>query len=278
MSVTFLRFVPILLLAAATAACGSGDSDSPGPTTTTSSPTPTQTTPPTPVGHTYISKEVKGPQIPGGGPLTLTFTADGRVSATAGCNQGSAPVTLDNQTLAAGQLASTLMGCDGDRARADEWMAALLASGPSWELKDSTLTLKNQDQTVILLDKKVATPDKPLEGTAWRVTEIITPDARIASVAINESKPHLTLKDKGISGNAGCNNFAAKAAIDQTPAGATVVLDDLGTTRMVCQPDVMEVESAVLKTLNDTMTATVDADVLTLKTAAGNGLVLRAQP
>ncbi|MEU8899703.1 META domain-containing protein [Nocardia sp. NPDC048505] len=277
MSATFLRSVPILLLACAVTACGSDDSGSPDPTPSPSTASSTaQAAPTNPTGHTYISTEVKGPQIPGGGPLTLTFTADGRVSGTAGCNTGSAPVTLDNNTLTAGQLATTLMGCEGDRARADEWMSALLTSAPSWELKDNTLTLKNQDQTVTLLDKKIATPDKPLEGTVWRLIQTITPDARTASVAIEESKPTLTFKDKGVSGSTGCNNLAAKAAIDQTPAGANIVLDDLGTTRMVCQPDVMEVENAVLKVLNAAMTAAVDADTLTLMTAEGNGLVLRA--
>ncbi|WP_194813964.1 META domain-containing protein [Nocardia sp. XZ_19_385] len=278
MSVKLLRFVPILLLACATAACDSGGSDAADPTP---SPTPAETAvPPTPTGHTYISKEVQGPQIPGGGPLTLTFTEDGRVSVTAGCNTGSAPVTLDNNTLTAGQLATTLMGCEGDRARADEWMGGLLASAPSWELKDSTLTLKNQDQTVILLDKKIATPDKPLEHTVWRVTQIITPDARIASVAIDESKPTLALRDNGISGSAGCNKFSGKAPITKSAAGNTIEFNgkDFGTTRMVCQPDVMEVEAGVLKALTGTVTLTIDADILTLKNAEGNGLVLRAEP
>ncbi|MEV0246538.1 META domain-containing protein [Nocardia sp. NPDC050712] len=277
MSVKLLRFVPILLFACATAACDSGGSEATDPTPSPS-PTPTTVAPPTPTGHTYISKEVQGPQIPGGGPLTLTFTADGRVSATAGCNTGSAPVTLDNHTVTAGQLASTLMGCDGDRARADEWMTALLASAPSWELKDNTLTLKNQDQTVVLLDKKIATPDKPLEFTVWRVTEIITPTARTASVAITESKPSLVLRDNGVSGNAGCNNFSGKAPIDKSAGTTTIDFKDFGTTRMVCQPDVMEVDTGVLRALNGKTTATVDADTLTLTNAEGNGLVLRAQP
>ncbi|MFC9895832.1 META domain-containing protein [Nocardia sp. NPDC127579] len=277
MSVKLVRFVPILLFACAATACGSDGGDATDPTPS-AAPTTTQPAPTTPIGRTYISKEVKGPQIPGGGPLTLTFTEDGRVSVSAGCNSGSAPVTLDNQTLTAGQLATTLMGCDGERARADEWMAGLLASAPSWELRDNTLTLKNQDQTVVLLDKKIATPDKPLEHTVWRLTQIITPDARISSVAIEEAKPTLALRDNGISGSAGCNKFSGKALIDKAATPPTIEFQDFGTTRMVCQPDVMEVEAGVLRALTGTVTAAVDADTLTVKNAEGYGLVLRAEP
>ncbi|MGW0251510.1 META domain-containing protein [Nocardia goodfellowii] len=272
MSAKFVRYVPILLLACAAAACDSGGSGSTDPTTTTTTPV----SPATPLGHTYISKEVKGPQIPGGGPLSLTFTDD-RVSATAGCNTGSAPVTLDNHILAVGQLATTLIGCEGDRGRADEWMTALLSSGPTWELKDNTLTLKNQEQTVTLLDKKIADPDRPLEGTVWRVTELLTPDARISSVAITESKPTLTFRDSGVSGSTGCNKLAAKAPITKIGTETTITIDDLGTTKMVCQPDVMEVETGVLKVVTGTMTATIDAGTLTLKNPNGHGLTLRAE-
>lgn len=46
---------------------------------------------------------------------------------------------------------------------------------------------------------------------------------------------------------------------------------------MMCSPEVMEVERAVLATLDGTAQATVDADTLTLRNPNGHGLTLRAR-
>jgi heat shock protein HslJ len=45
---------------------------------------------------------------------------------------------------------------------------------------------------------------------------------------------------------------------------------------MMCGPEVMEVERAVLAALDGTAQATVDADTLTLRNPNGHGLILRA--
>lgn len=262
MAAHLVRFGPIVLLALlAVSACSSGESDSP------SSP-PDQTL----MGRTFLSTGVEGTPIPGGGPLRLTFK-DNRVTADAGCNTHSGTVAAEDRKLVVSSLASTLMACGGDRQGADEWLSGFLNSQPGWQLDGPKLTLKSDNLTVIMLDKKVAQPDKPLRGTTWVVTALLTPEAQIRSQTIDDVKPTLTISPDGkVSGTAGCNTMNGSATGTDPDLSFQVA-----TTRMLCAPEVMEVEQAVLKALDGKANATVDADTLTIKNENGNGLVLHAQ-
>ncbi|MFE3194012.1 META domain-containing protein [Nocardia sp. NPDC059240] len=225
------------------------------------------------MGHSFVSTAVSGTAIPGGGPLTLSF-ADGRISATSGCNTMTGPVDLQGNTLQVGELASTLMACPGDTAGADGWQDGLLRSQPTWTLVGDTLTVKGNGSTVTMLDRKAAHPDKPLTGTTWIVTALLRPDAEVRSATLDENRPALTITPDGkVSGSAGCNTLTGTAAID----GDTVTFQ-LATTRMACDPAVMDVESQVLQALDGKTKATIDSDELTLRNSGNNtGLRLRAE-
>ncbi|MGI5217579.1 META domain-containing protein [Nocardia sp. CA-290969] len=252
----------LTLILLASTACGNGDSAAPGPEAT-------------PMGTTYLSTEVTGTPIPGGGPLTLDF-ADGRITAEAGCNTHSGAVDLRDHVLHVSDLASTLAACPGERAGADAWVGDLLRGDPTWELDRDRLTLFGKKSTVVLTDKKVVQPDRPIRGTEWVVTALLTPDARVQSRTIDEVRPTLAIaEDDALTGFAGCNRITGRAVVTDTPAGADIAFT-AATTRMMCAPEVMAVEQTVLATLDGTAQATVDADTLTLRNPNGHGLVLRA--
>ncbi|MFX0576495.1 META domain-containing protein [Nocardia nepalensis] len=230
----------------------------------------------TPMGRTFVSTAVEGQQIPGGGPMTLTF-ADGKISASSGCNSANGTVDLADGILHVGTLASTLMACPDERGQADSWQDKVLTSLPKWRLDDSTLTLTGKDITVTLLDKKIAQPDRPLIGTTWIVTALMTPDAQIRSQTLDEVKPTLTIAaDGAVSGSAGCNRVTGHATPTPTANGPDVTFQ-IGTTKMACAPEIMEVEQAVLKALDGKTTATIDANTLILRNTNGSGLTLRAE-
>ncbi|MGW2661915.1 META domain-containing protein [Nocardia tengchongensis] len=234
----------------------------------------TETPPASLTGRTFVSTAVSGTPIPGGGPLTLTFVEGGRISATSGCNTANGPVDLQGNTLQVGELASTMMACPGDVMGADEWQAGLLHSQPTWTLSGDTLTLKGNGTTVSMLDRKAAHPDKPLIGTTWVVNTLLRTDAEVRSVTLDEVRPTLTITPDGkVSGTAGCNTMTGSAVIDGDDATFTIA-----TTRMMCAPEVMEVEQQVLGALDGKTKATIDSDVLTLRNAGNNtGLKLRAE-
>ncbi|MFC9471223.1 META domain-containing protein [Nocardia sp. NPDC056952] len=227
----------------------------------------------TPMGHTYVSTEVVGDEIPGGGPMTLGFT-DGRISANSGCNSAGGTVDLSNHILHTSPLASTLMACPGDRERADAWQSDFLESDPTWRLDGDRLTLTGKSVTIHLTDKKIVTPDKPLTGTAWVVTTMLTPDAQIRSTTLDEVSPNLTIGDGGtVNGSAGCNRITGTAGVGPGDAVNFAV----ATTKMMCAPEVMEVEQNVLRALEGRTSATIDADTLTLRNDNGYGLILHAR-
>ncbi|MFC6012382.1 META domain-containing protein [Nocardia lasii] len=259
MRITPARLAVLALIGTGVLGCGSPE-QSPEPSTAT------------PMGKTYISTAVDGDPIPGGGPLTLSFT-DGRISANSGCNSASGSVDLSDHTIRTSPLAGTLMACPGDRGEADAWQHGFLESAPTWRLDGDELTLTGENSTVRLTDKKVLTPDKPLTGTDWVVTGMLTPDAQVRSTALDEAGPNLTISADGtLTGSTGCNRMTGTALVD----GATVTFT-VATTRMMCAEDVMEIEQNVLRALDGRATATVDADQLTLRNDNGFGLSLRAR-
>lgn len=226
------------------------------------------------LGRTFVSTDVEGTPIPGGGPLTVEFTEPDRLSGTAGCNRASGSADFSDGTIVTGPLATTMMACVGDRAGADRWLADFFAASPHWTLDGDTLQLSTDASTVTLLDRRIAQPDRPLTGTTWVVDSTISPTAVTSSRAIEESVPTLQIADDGtVTGSTGCNSFTGTAQV----AGDTVTFGPLATTRKMCEPDVMEVERAVLTALDGTATATIESDRLRLVNDNGNGLGLRAQ-
>jgi heat shock protein HslJ len=225
-----------------------------------------------PEGRTFVSVTVAGEQIPGGGPLTLSFT-DGRLSAYAGCNRGSGPADLADGHLST-RLATTMMGCPPPYGDADAWMGRFLEARPSWSLSADTLTLTTDAATVTLRDKVVVDPDRPLIGTSWRVESLVSGDAVMTSVALEQSKPGLAIRaDQTVTGWTGCNTFYGRADV----LDDTVTFGPMNTSGPVCPGEVGEIEQSVRRVLDGPVQAIIDADKLTLSSAKGDGLVLRAE-
>lgn len=226
------------------------------------------------LGRTFVSTSVEGAPIPGGGPLTVSFEAPDRLSGTAGCNRASGSADFSDGRITAGALATTMMACVGDSGASDAWLTDLFAANPEWELDGDTLHLRTGTATVTLLDKKLAQPDRALTGTTWVVDSTITPDAVTSSLAIENSTPSLQIADDGtVTGSTGCNTFTGTAQV----ADATVTFGPLATTRMMCAPEVAEVERAVLGALDGETTVSIDAAQMRLMNANGTGLGLHAQ-
>lgn len=108
---------------------------------------------PSPVGHEYVSTDVQGPPIPGGGPLELGFTDDDKATLDAGCNTATAGVDLTDGRFAVTDLESTTNDCSAETIGADAWITELLQKQPTWTLDATTLTLTAGNQIVTLTQK-----------------------------------------------------------------------------------------------------------------------------
>jgi heat shock protein HslJ len=122
-------------------------------------------------GRTFLSESVTqdGRPLPlvVGTSIRLTFHDDGRLTASAGCNSMGGPVRTDGGRIAVADLATTEMGCDPERHAQDAWLAGFLTGRPAWRYEAPRLELRAGSTTVVLLDRAVADPDRPVEGTTW---------------------------------------------------------------------------------------------------------------
>jgi heat shock protein HslJ len=231
-----------------------------------------------PWGRTFLSTEVtengQPKQLVAGTRITLTFVEDGhRISANAGCNSMGGQAAFDGGRLTVDDLATTEMGCDPPRHAQDEWVAGFLTSRPEWSTSGATLTLDNGTARVVLQDREVADPDRPLRRTKWVVDTIV--EGQTASSVPPGAEAFVTFDDEnGFTGNTGCNGMGGTSAIDE--GRSTIRFSEVITTKMACEDDRMRLERAVLATLDGDVRYDVTADVLSLDAPNGRGLRLRA--
>lgn len=111
--------------------------------------------PPAPafVGKTYTSTAVTGEQIPGGGPLEVSFPAANRIALSAGCNRHIGDLRVDDSLLRLGSLASTMMACPGPHAGADAWVTAFTREPLTWYSVGHALVLVGPAAQVLLTEK-----------------------------------------------------------------------------------------------------------------------------
>jgi heat shock protein HslJ len=165
------------------------------------------------------------------------------------------------------------MGCDPPRHAQDEWLARFLTSKPSWAREGATLTLDNGAVRIVLEDREVANPDRPLRGTKWVVDTLVERDAASSVPAGVEA--HLTFEEgRQFRGNTGCNGMGGSSDVHEDRS--TITFSEVITTKMACDDDRMRVERAVLATLDGDVRYQIDADVLRLDGPGGRGLRLRA--
>jgi heat shock protein HslJ len=249
------RSLPCLAMAiaAALAACSSASAPSAPPKTLD--------------GHTYLSTAIQGASLVPGTNVRLAF-ADGSLNAASGCNIMGGAYSVDGDRLKTSQLSMTEMACDVPRQRQDEWLARFLGN-VTFTLDGDALRLTDGTVTLTLLDKEVATPDKPLEGTTWVLDGIISggavssvPDGVTASIVVRDGR---------VDVKSGCNNGGGTARV----GADSITFGPIALTKMACEPAATSVEGAVTTVLSGAVGYTIDADALFLK-AGDRGLTFRA--
>jgi heat shock protein HslJ len=232
-----------------------------------------------PWGHTFLSTSVRenGQDRPlvAGTRITLNFFEDGhRIGAQAGCNSMGGPASFEGGRLVVGDLASTEMGCDAPRHAQDEWLARFLTSRPEWSRSGADLTLDNGTTRIVLQDREVADPDRPLRGTKWVVDTIV--DGQSASSVPARAEAFLVFDRTGdrFQGNTGCNGMGGNSVVHEDTS--TITFSEVISTKMACDDGRMRLERAVLATLDGDVRYKVEAAFLTLDGPDGHSLRLRA--
>ncbi len=200
--------------------------------------------------------------------ISLSFTG-GRISAHAGCNSISGAATAWDGELVVEGLISTMMACLPDVDAQERWLIDLLKSRPYLDLVGNQLVLTSGESVLELLDRVEADPDRPLEGTHWRLQSIRTPDS-VSSFA--DVAARVRFDGSQLSVDTGCNTGGGSVTVGD----GTIGVGPLRLTRKAGPPDAMRVERHVIQVLQGTVPYTIDADVLTLGDS-DNGLIYRAE-
>jgi heat shock protein HslJ len=121
----------------------------------------------------FLSESVEGRTLTPGTRISMGFSDD-HYLVTAGCNTMSTePYARVDGHLEASQFSTTEKGCSAELHEQDEWLRGFLEGAPAYSLVEPRLTLSDNDVTIVLIDREVADPDRPLTGREWRVTGLI---------------------------------------------------------------------------------------------------------
>lgn len=248
--ISAILLTPALLVLGA---CGSDDSDGSGDVSAADLD-----------GREFVSSEVVGHQLVEGSAIHLAFI-DETVSASAGCNTMSGGYTFDGETLQVEMMAMTEMGCDEALMDQDAFLSGFLTGGPTVTVDGDELTLASGDEQITMLDREVADPDRPLEGTLWIVDGIVSDDA-VSSTSAGAPAASLMIEDGQANVDTSCNSATTSVEVTET----TLTFGPMATTLMLCEWH--DLETAVLTTLSGEVEYEIEADHLSIRHPDGTGL------
>jgi heat shock protein HslJ len=221
-------------------------------------------------GRTFVSTRVEGRVLVPGTSIRLSFERGG-VGINAGCNSMGGRYEIEGGRIIVREMMSTEMACDPPLMEQDRWVAEMLTRGAAISLSGDTLTLEGSGTRLTMLDRRVAEPDQPLEGTRWVLEGIIEGDS-VSSVPAGVTAA-IRISDSSVAVEAGCNQGGGSVQVE--PGALT--FGSLSLTRMACEADRTMVEQAVVSVLSGRVSYRTESDVLTLWTETA-GLIFRAAP
>ena len=201
-------------------------------------------------GTTWTVVSIAGTDTLEGARPTMTFTGDGTVAGTDGCNRYTGKFHTDRDTIQVSELATTLIGCEPRITAQAQAFGAALTGATTWrELETGQLTLSGQGD--LLADPPGLAPESAppasqgattdLAGTSWVLIDLDS-TADFANL-------ELTLdfgEDGSVSGFSGCNTYTGPFAID----GGSIDIGPLASTRMACEPPGSAIEAIYLPALD----------------------------
>ncbi len=263
--------------AASAGAASAGGSSSGGGSSAAPSGSTAGSLPAEVIGTTFVATQVTGQYtIVPGSTISLTFE-NGTLAARAGCNNMFGPYTVNGDVLTVAQMGSTMMACDPDLMKQDQWLSAFLASGPTWTYDGGTLQLTNGTDTMQLNAALSAAAAVP--GVGWKLVGLISQSGSTVSAVDPSLSPWIEFDSSTVTINTSCNTGTGKAEIGDE----TITFGPIAMTLRACtspSSDVEEAMTAVLQGVtNYTVTSDPSAVLLVIMSPDGTtGLQFQADP
>jgi heat shock protein HslJ len=192
------------------------------------------------------SAEVDGTplDLPAGVAVTMNF-GDGRVTGSNGCNSYGADISMaEDGSITIGAIESTLMGCLDERAEIEQAFMRALASVARFEHGDDgrTVVLVADGSRWTFASDDDGGPAETADGD-WIVSGFGADGT--SYVPADDWPVTMSVSGTQIGGTAACNGYGG--VVDGTDG--RFVVGDLSWTEMGCAPEVMEIEQAFLRAL-----------------------------
>ena len=211
-------------------------------------------------GTSWQLVEMKGTKLPLHVLITLSFEK-GQAGGSGPCNGYGAEYTQDGTKLTFGQVAGTLMYCDGVMDYETGYTDAL-STVQAFQLEGDRLSLLDESGAVVLVFGMPRAAN--LDGSSWKVMmvgESTVPEGVEVTMAFAGGE---------ITGKAGCNTYFAS----YTQKGAELSYGAAGSTKMYCGAEgVMELETAFLGSLEKVRSFEVQRGSFVLLDEMGAALV-----
>jgi heat shock protein HslJ len=190
---------------------------------------------------------------------SATF-ANGTVSGFTGCNQFTAPYTLDGERLELGDVASTKMACAAPGDSVESAFVKVLGAVRGWRVDGDELVLLGENDNELL---RLREPS--LTGT-WTATSIRLPNAVSSPIPGTEITATFS-SDGKLTGSAGCNPYEASFTAEEGKIGITGISS--GAKACTTPEGAMEQEAAYLAALPLARGYRLEGQTLTLLTDEG---------
>ena len=164
-----------------------------------------------------------------------------RVRGFSGCNEFDALYRAGGRTLFVSQAAVTLRACDEETMAFEQAVLGLLNSSRTYTARRDTLTIYGEGRNELLVYD--AAPRNPVRGE-WQVTAFNNGAGAVTSV-IADTEIDIAFGLASVGGFAGCNSFSGTYGTN----GNIIRIGALATTRIACDQEVMDQETAFLEAL-----------------------------
>jgi heat shock protein HslJ len=243
--------VPLVLIALAACGAPGGSAATPSP-----SASPAGSRDVALPGTSWTVTTIGGTAAIADAKPTMAFGVDGQVGGSAGCNQYSGPFRVEGANIQVGDLASTLMLCDGERGAQEMAFLAALRGAQTWHVTpDGSLELQGASPIVAepapAAGSASPAPSPGLVGASWDLVEMGQTADFAHFVPTIEFTP-----DGRVSGFAACNTFGGTYTTD----GSTLTFGPLVTTKMACQRPASAIEIAYLEALAGVSSWSIEPD------------------
>lgn len=207
-------------------------------------------------------------------PITALFRADGTATGSSGCNQYTAGYTTSGTSIQITPGISTMMACAPAVMDQESLYFSLMSRATTYSVNGDNLLFFDSSGNAILAYNRAQeipvtlSPQAPVVGT-WDLVTYYNGNNAVVSVLSGSNISAVFTTDGKITGASGCSEYSATYSLHD----ATLGISQVKSTKIACEPDIMQQENQYLALLPGVNTYQMSGDQMVLYTALGQKIL-----